>query len=91
MKPSELSNKKPGAPEEKLPYPRSDLAEPAITMEEARSATDAICRYHKGLIRQTGDKDGSVFFCPIGRQYWRYSKQIDGMFKQLNYPRGGFV
>jgi hypothetical protein len=93
MKPSELRTQTtaPKAVEEKLPYPRSDLAEPVITVHEARAATEAICRYHKGLICQTGDKDGSVFLCPIGRQYWRYTKQTGGFFAPLNYPRGGFV
>jgi hypothetical protein len=88
MKPSDIGQPTGSAAEGlgDLPYPRSSLAEPPIATDEARAADIAICRYHKGLITQTGDQDGRVFFCPIGREYWRYTKQVSGMFKPLNYP-----
>lgn len=70
-----------------LPHPRSSIAEPPISADEARAADTAICRYHKGLITQVGDRDGAVFFCPMGQEYWRYTKHVNGMFKPLNYPR----
>ena len=87
MRPSEISHvtETPAKADEKLPYPRSDAADPAITVEEARAAQTSICRLHNGLIRETGDKDGAVFFCPIGRQYWRYTKQDSGMYAPLPY------
>lgn len=92
MKPSEWKQTKgPAEPVEPLPYPRSDIADPPIAEAEARAAQDSICRHHKGLICQTGDVEGTVFFCPIGREYWRYTKQTSGMFKPLIYPRGGFT
>jgi hypothetical protein len=96
MKPSEL--KKTGSPtikvEESLPFKRSENADPPISFAEAKAATETVCRYHKGIIGQAGgqkDLDGTVFICPIGRQYWRYTKQTGGMFAPLRYPRGGFV
>jgi hypothetical protein len=74
-----------------LPYPRSSTAEPLITAEEARAADTAICRLHKGLIASSplaSDAEDRVYFCPIGRMYWRYSKQPSGMFSPLRF-RGG--
>jgi hypothetical protein len=64
--------------EQVFAYPRSDLAEPAITVEEARAAETAICCWHNGRIKTEptqSDIEGRVYLCPIGRQYWRYSKQ----------------
>lgn len=92
MRPSEIGHAA-GLGAEALsepPYPRSSLAEPPIAADEARGADIAICRYHKGLITQTGDRDGAVFFCPMGQEYWRYTKQINGMFKPLKYPKRRF-
>jgi hypothetical protein len=71
-----------------LPYPSSELAEPQITPDEARAAETAICRWHKGMIAHSpieSDVEGKTFFCPIGRQYWRYTKQISGFVKPLAY------
>ena len=76
------------ASEELLPYPRSETAEPPITYAEARMSTDAVCRFHKGLISTDRHVlEGSVNFCPVGRQYWRYFKQVAGMFRPLRYPK----
>jgi hypothetical protein len=67
----------------------SPLARPPIQAIETEGADTAICPYHKGLIRETGDKEGTVFFCPIGRQYWRYTKQRSGMYAPIQYPKYG--
>jgi len=96
MKPSELNAGASSTIDtgDKLPYARSELAEPPISIAEAKAATETVCRYHKGIVGQPGgakDAEGTVFLCPVGRQYWRYTKQAGGMFKPLNYPRGGFV
>ena len=77
-----------GGQEWALPYPASTLAEPPITVDEARAATETICRWHEGLIARSptqSDTDGKVFFCPIGRMYWRYAKQSSGFLKPLLY------
>lgn len=68
----------------------STLARPPIQAHEIESAVDSVCPYHKGLIRETGDRPGKVFWCPIGRQYWRYEPNQQGGFTQaLNYGRVG--
>lgn len=49
----------------------------------------AICRRHKGLIRETGDVEGKQFWCPIGREVWTYRRidMADAFHRSLNYPR----
>lgn len=74
-----------------LPYPRSDIAEPPITESEARAADTSICRNHKGLVSQTGEREGIVLFCPVGREYWRYTKRQSGMYAPLRYGPSGIV
>lgn len=69
----------------------SPLARPPIQPDEAKCAETAICRNHKGLITVTGDVDGAVFLCPIGRQYWRYSSERGSMYTPLTYPKSGVV
>lgn len=55
-------------------------------------ADDATCPYHRGLIISTGAAEGTVFWCPIGRQYWRYHvKSDDGFRAPIRYPRIGIV
>ena len=75
--------------------PESSLsqdARPPIQRDEAEIAQDAICSYHKGLVRSVPPKEGEVFWCPIGRQYWRYRKNTnDGFRSRLSYPRIGIV
>jgi len=78
--------------EDRLPFPRSEIADPPIAMDEARAADTAICRRHNGRIKTDptqGDVEGRVYFCPIGRQYWRYSKQGGGFLNlpPLRYPK----
>lgn len=77
--------------EEPLPYPRSLFADPPISPVEARAAETAICCRHNGRIKtdplQT-DVVGRVYFCPIGREYWRYSKGDGGLkLAPLRYPK----
>jgi len=69
----------------------SDLARPPIQPIEAQGADTAICVNHKGLIREMGDKEGTVFYCPIGRMYWRYTKVRTGMNAPLKYEKSGVL
>jgi len=72
-----------------LPYPRSSLADPPVSAEEARKATTANCPRHKGLIATQptqDDTEGRVYLCGVGNQYWRYTrKQGLGRLPVLNY------
>lgn len=65
----------------------SSLARPPIQPHEAERAEESICRNHDGLVLVTGDREGRVMFCPIGREYWRYTKQQTGMFAPLSYEK----
>lgn len=70
----------------------SDIARPPITQDEAEKADHSICPYHNGLVRETGDVEGRVMYCPIGNQYWRYTKRSrNGMYSPLNYPKSGVI
>lgn len=69
----------------------SDLARPPIQQVEVEHCDTAICPHHKGLIRETGDTEGTVFYCPIGRQWWRYSKQLSAFTAPLKYGKSGVV
>lgn len=69
----------------------SDLARPPISATETVDAETAICRNHKGLICETGDIDGRVFFCPIGKSYWRYQRIVNGMYAPLKYGPTGVL
>lgn len=74
-----------------LDYPASGDAMPPIHPEEARGAATAICRYHKGRIIHglaTGERYGQVFYCPIGRQYWRLTERVSAMHRPLAWPKG---
>jgi hypothetical protein len=67
-------------------------ARPPVQRDEAEAAPDSICPYHKGLVTLTGEREGAVFWCPIGRQYWRYRKNTnDGFRTRLRYPKIGVV
>jgi hypothetical protein len=73
MRPSELrASQEPRVESEQPRRPYSRLADPPISDAEAKAAKDAICCGHRGLIAVTGDRLGSVWFCPVGNQYWRY-------------------
>jgi hypothetical protein len=68
----------------------STVARPPIQPHELEVAQDSICVYHKGRITHTGDRRGRVFWCPIGRQYWRYEPDRDAGFKSaLPYGKVG--
>ena len=65
-----------------LPYPCSEIADPPIKRAETLAAKEAICCWHDGKIKTEptpSDVYGRVYFCPIGRQYWRYSEQSGGL------------
>lgn len=70
-------------------HPRSSLADPPITAQEARSAATANCPRHHGLIATQptqADTEGRVYLCGVGNQYWRYSRKSKvGALKPLNY------
>jgi hypothetical protein len=72
-----------------LPYPCSMDADPPIVSAEARVAETATCRKHDGAIGKiprANDIFGAVYFCPIGRQYWRYTKQDGkGLYAPLKW------
>lgn len=71
---------------------KSADARPPIQGPEMETADDAICPYHRGLIALNGAPEGAVFWCPIGRQYWRYRKdKTPGFHTRLSYPRIGIV
>jgi hypothetical protein len=72
------------------PYGASELAEPLITPDEVKDVETAVCRMHKGHITHglaAGDYYGKVFWCPIGRLYWRLSEHVSGMTAPLRFPR----
>jgi hypothetical protein len=69
----------------------SPLARPPIQAIETEGADTAICPYHKGLIRETGDKPNTVFYCPIGRSFWRYSPDRSSFTAPIAYPKLGIV
>jgi len=73
-----------------LDYPAADADEP-ITPPEAEGARHTVCRMHNGLIRRgltLGDRWGQVYFCPVGRMYWRLERHMGGMYAPLNFPKG---
>lgn len=74
-----------------LDHGASDLAEPPIGQDEARSAEPAICRFHGGLIGQrlaAGDRYGKVYYCDAGRMFWRLTRRPSGMMTPLHFPKG---
>ena len=72
--------------EDALPYPRSGLADPPITVAEARAVDlgrdTTICGWHKGGFTHLG-VDGKAYFCPIGRMYFRQKKQPSDFYRPL--------
>jgi hypothetical protein len=79
-------------PEESLPYPCSELADPPITIAEAHAvdlgSDTTICRWHRGEVAHL-NVDGKAYFCPIGRMYYRHAKQLSEFLKPLPYMRVG--
>jgi hypothetical protein len=93
MRPSELKAAKAPTVEDdgKKKYPSSPKADPPISAAETVGAQVSICRWHDGLIRLTGAKDGAVFFCPTGKQYWRWRKADQRFWRRLKIVRRGIV
>ena len=64
-----------------LPYPCSELADPPITTDEARAVDlgrdTTVCRWHRGQHTHL-NVDGKVYFCAIGDQLFRHTKQPSG-------------
>lgn len=70
----------------------STLARPPIQPAEAAAAAHSICPYHNGLVAETGDVEGRVFYCPIGKEFWRYSRRANaGFYAPLPYGPTGVV
>ena len=46
-----------------------------------------LCLRHRGEYTYL-NTHGKVYFCPIGRMYWRYSKMPSEFLKPLRYPKG---
>jgi hypothetical protein len=71
-----------------LPYPASSLADPPITLAEALAVDLAqdttLCRLHRGQLTHLNE-DGRVYFCPIGRMFWRHSKRPSEFLRPLTY------
>jgi hypothetical protein len=92
MKPSELKAAKQRALEySEKKYSMSQRANPPISVVDADLATVAICCWHGGLIKTFGGKNGAVFFCPTGEQYWRYKKRDQTLWRALKFARRGIV
>jgi hypothetical protein len=70
-------------------YPCSSLAEPPISHAEARAVDlgrdTTPCRWHKGEFTHLS-VDGKVYFCPIGMQFFRQSKQLSDLLRPLPHP-----
>ena len=66
----------------------SSLADPPITLAEALAVDLAqattLCRLHRGQHTHL-NVDGRVYFCPIGRIYWRHTKRPSEFLKPLRY------
>lgn len=70
----------------------SSLARPPIQPDEAEHAQHSICPFHNGLVRETGDVEGKVMYCPVGKEFWRYTaKPVNAMYSPLPYPKSGIV
>ena len=71
-----------------LPYPASTLAEPPITLAEARAVDlgqdTTRCRRHMGEYTHLS-LDGKVYFCAVGRMLFRHSKLPSEFLRPLRY------
>lgn len=69
----------------------SGLASPAIQPWEAERAEHSICFAH-GAERNLGwHVDGRVFFCPLGKEFWRVGSRKGGMYDPLPYQHSGVI
>ncbi len=70
----------------------SDLARPPIQPHETEHAETALCNFHNGNARAPWAREGQVFYCPIGRQFWRWSATPGhGMYSPIRYPKSGVI
>jgi hypothetical protein len=93
MRPSELKAANTPTVEDdgKKKYRSSTRADPPITDAEALAAPVSICRWHDGLVKFTGAKDKAVFWCPTGKQYWRWRTPDQRFWRRLNAVPRGYV
>ncbi len=70
----------------------SELARPPVTAAEAERADHAICRIHGGHVTEPWAHEGRVFYCPLGREFWRYTRTPrDGFHAPIHYPKSGVL
>ncbi len=69
----------------------SELALPPIRPEEAEKADYALCPYHNGEARAPWAHEGRVFYCPIGRQFWRFTEKRSAFNARIHYPPYGVL
>jgi hypothetical protein len=84
MKLSDLMTDSGAAEQAKLPHAASSLADPPVTMDEARAAETAICRWHGSQYGHL-NVEGRVYLCPIGGQLWRHNGSQSGMHAPLRF------
>jgi hypothetical protein len=69
-------------------YPRSSLAEPPITDEEAGAADlsrdTTLCRLHGGRFTLLNE-DGRVYYCAKGGMLFRHTKRPSEFLRPLRY------
>jgi hypothetical protein len=69
-------------------YPRSSLAEPPITDEEAEAVDlgrdTTLCRLHGGQLTHL-NVDGGVYYCARGGMLFRYAKRPSEFLGPLSY------
>lgn len=61
----------------------SELARPPIRPQELEGKIQTCtCPYHDGLIAESysAADEGKVFYCPIGRMYYRFTSKWQGGF-----------
>jgi len=68
----------------------SDFALPPVTQAEAERAEHSVCPYHRKSPRNWW-REGQAYFCPVGRQLWRYTEKRVGMYAPLPYSHTGIV
>lgn len=69
----------------------SSAARPPIQEHEVTGAVTSICRQHGAEHLDGWFTEGRVFFCPLGRMYWRFTKHQGGMYAKLPYHHEGIV
>ena len=92
MKLSDLTAGAVQSEESKWLYPASSLSDPPITLAEALAVDlerdTTRCRVHRGEFTHLS-VEAKVYFCAIGRMYFRHSKLLSEFLKPLCYPGPG--